>query len=226
MNETRDKAMVVAGNAATTGTAPFPSACNQCPGCQAFVQQGLNFCPHYGQSLTPPSPAPTVANNVKSTAPAIDAPVPASETTPPVPIPSSPPAPVAPSPAITCGGCGQPAGKEDFFCSHCGHKVKDLPLQKGYWLICRRPQSPPQSIQIPEGEFIVGKATDCTLTLSDDEYVSRRHLKLTHKDGKVILEDLGSSNGTFLKVRRSIVLEPDDEILVGSSILKMELRTS
>jgi hypothetical protein len=226
MNETRDKAMVVAGNAATTGTAPFPSACNQCPGCQAFVQQGLNFCPHYGQPLTPPSPAPTAANNVKSTAPAIDAPVPASGTAPPEPTPSSPAPPATPSPVITCRGCGQPAGKEDFFCSHCGNKVKDPPTQKGYWLVCRRPQSPPQSIPLPEGEFIVGKATDCTQTLSDDEYMSRRHLKLTHKDGKVILEDLGSSNGTFLRVRRSIVLEPDDEILVGSSILKMELRTS
>ena len=78
---------------------------------------------------------------------------------------------------------------------------------------------------MPEGEFIVGKDEGCALAIPDDEYLSHRHLKFIHRDGKILLEDLGSSNGTFLKIRRPIVLEPDDEILAGTSVLKVELRT-
>ena len=38
----------------------------------------------------------------------------------------------------------------------------------------------------------------------------------------VFLEDLGSSNGTFLRVRRSIALEVGDEIAIGRNVFRLE----
>jgi pSer/pThr/pTyr-binding forkhead associated (FHA) protein len=72
------------------------------------------------------------------------------------------------------------------------------------------------------GELTIGKAGDCHMVIAEDDYVSRRHAKLVHSDGMVFVEDLGSSNGTFLKVRRPVALEPGDEIVVGTCVLRFE----
>jgi pSer/pThr/pTyr-binding forkhead associated (FHA) protein len=71
-------------------------------------------------------------------------------------------------------------------------------------------------------ELSIGKAADCNMVIADDDYVSRRHARLVKSDGMVFLEDLGSSNGTFLRVRRPIVLEPGDEIVVGTCSLRFD----
>jgi pSer/pThr/pTyr-binding forkhead associated (FHA) protein len=71
-------------------------------------------------------------------------------------------------------------------------------------------------------ELTIGKAPDCDLVVTDDEYLSRRHVRLIRSEGKVVLEDLGSANGTFLRVRRPVALEPGDEILVGTSLFTLE----
>ena len=71
-------------------------------------------------------------------------------------------------------------------------------------------------------ELTIGKLTECDLVIADDDYVSRRHARLFRSDGMVYLEDMGSANGTFLRVRRPIVLEPGDEILVGTAMFQLE----
>ena len=49
-------------------------------------------------------------------------------------------------------------------------------------------------LPLPEGVTVVGRSTDCQLTLHDDE-VSRRHLALTVSAETVRVRDLGSTNG-------------------------------
>jgi pSer/pThr/pTyr-binding forkhead associated (FHA) protein len=71
-------------------------------------------------------------------------------------------------------------------------------------------------------ELTIGKAPECDLVVTDDEYLSRRHVRLIRSEGKVVLEDLGSANGTFLRVRRPVALEPGDEILIGTSLFTLE----
>jgi hypothetical protein len=56
--------------------------------------------------------------------------------------------------------------------------------------------------------------------------VSRKHAKITVGPGKVLIEDLGSTNGTFVngeKIRQSRLKE-GDRILIGTSILKLVQR--
>jgi pSer/pThr/pTyr-binding forkhead associated (FHA) protein len=47
------------------------------------------------------------------------------------------------------------------------------------------------------GPFSIGRAEDSTLVITDD-YASARHARLVPRDGQWVLEDLGSTNGTYL----------------------------
>ena len=67
----------------------------------------------------------------------------------------------------------------------------------------------------------IGKG-GCDIQLNDDPYVSRRHARLTQWKGKVFLEDLESSNGTFFRIRSTHELEPGDEFVVGGTHMRLE----
>ena len=71
-------------------------------------------------------------------------------------------------------------------------------------------------------EIIIGRSSDLDMVLVED-MVSRRHAKITTTDTEIYIQDLGSTNGTFVngeKVTRSR-LQEGDRILVGTSIIKM-----
>jgi len=57
-----------------------------------------------------------------------------------------------------------------------------------------------------------------------DMALSRRHLSITVKDRKIWVKDLGSANGSFLKIKNSIPLEPDDQFRVGNQLFKFSLK--
>jgi pSer/pThr/pTyr-binding forkhead associated (FHA) protein len=57
----------------------------------------------------------------------------------------------------------------------------------------------------------------------DDEFMSRHHLMLSLVGTKAILQDLGSSNGTYLRIRDQIELKAGDMIRVGDQLLRFEL---
>jgi hypothetical protein len=62
----------------------------------------------------------------------------------------------------------------------------------------------------------VGRSPDCDIFL-DDVTVSRRHALLKRSDGRFLIEDQGSLNGTFVNRRRieSGALEDGDEVQIG-----------
>ncbi len=79
------------------------------------------------------------------------------------------------------------------------------------------------SLQI-DGEVIVGRE-HADLTIADAE-LSRRHAVLRATDAGVVIDDLGSLNGTFVNDQRissATVVSPDDGIRVGASWLKVVL---
>ena len=51
------------------------------------------------------------------------------------------------------------------------------------------------------GECLVGRAKECDIQIAERR-LSRRHCKLTHENGRVVLRDLGSQNGTYVNRRR------------------------
>lgn len=80
------------------------------------------------------------------------------------------------------------------------------------------------TVDLETAAITIGRADDSTIVLSDD-YVSTRHARLVPADGKWLLEDLGSTNGTYLDRHR--VTDPTPvpigvPIRVGKTV--MELR--
>jgi ferredoxin/pSer/pThr/pTyr-binding forkhead associated (FHA) protein len=77
---------------------------------------------------------------------------------------------------------------------------------------------------LSENTVVLGrKSPDITLD-SDDMTLSRRHLSITVKGRSIFVKDLGSANGSFLKVKSAVALEADDQFRVGQQIFKFCLR--
>ena len=74
----------------------------------------------------------------------------------------------------------------------------------------------------PEKQIVIGRSSELDMVLVED-MVSRKHAKITCAGGKILIEDLGSTNGTFVngeKIKQSRLKE-GDRILIGTSILKL-----
>jgi len=196
-----------------------------CPACVAASTNGDNFCRECGSRLSK-QPAPDPAAPVDTSRPSESATI--IRTQPRADAKTAPelrstPAPVAvpvpPEPLPVCA-CGQRLPAEASFCYRCGLPVGQLPAR--YRLCSRTNGKGSVSVNVTEQDITIGKAPDCDLPVPEDDYVSRRHARVFHSDGMLFVEDLGSSNGTFLRVRRPIVLQAGDEILVGTSALRLE----
>jgi pSer/pThr/pTyr-binding forkhead associated (FHA) protein len=70
--------------------------------------------------------------------------------------------------------------------------------------------------------IVVGRSSDLDMVLVE-EMVSRKHAKIELKEGKIHIEDLGSTNGTFVNGERIVKgwLKEGDRVLIGSNILKV-----
>ncbi|MBZ4418223.1 FHA domain-containing protein [Myxococcus sp. RHSTA-1-4] len=71
-------------------------------------------------------------------------------------------------------------------------------------------------------QVVIGRSSELDMVLVED-MVSRKHAKIVFSDGKITIEDLGSTNGTFVngeKVKQARLKE-GDRILIGTSILKL-----
>ena len=80
------------------------------------------------------------------------------------------------------------------------------------------------TLPLASSAILIGRAPSCTLVL-DDDYSSQRHARVFPQDGHWYVEDLGSTNGTF--VGRDKVVEPTlvrvgAQIRVGQSTLELQ----
>jgi hypothetical protein len=76
-----------------------------------------------------------------------------------------------------------------------------------------------QALDLVEGETVVGREAGLGLSLIDESSVSRRHARFVRVANQVMVEDLGSTNGSFVngaKLTASTVLRPGDEVRFGA----------
>jgi len=75
---------------------------------------------------------------------------------------------------------------------------------------------------VPDKQIIVGRSSDLDMVLVED-MVSRKHARIAMQQDQIWIEDLGSTNGTFVngeKIKRARLKE-GDRVLIGTSILKV-----
>lgn len=99
----------------------------------------------------------------------------------------------------------------------------------------RRPRGTPRTVVVVDGPdagmsaaldvdpVVFGRGVEATLDLSDD-YVSTTHARLFPLDGRWYVEDLGSTNGTYLnrkKVQGPMVMKRGDKLQVGNTVMEL-----
>jgi pSer/pThr/pTyr-binding forkhead associated (FHA) protein len=79
------------------------------------------------------------------------------------------------------------------------------------------------SIDLTDQQITLGRANDATLVVNDD-YASTHHARIFPQDGQWIVEDLGSTNGTYLdrqKVTRPTPVPVGVPIRIGKTVLEL-----
>jgi pSer/pThr/pTyr-binding forkhead associated (FHA) protein len=77
-----------------------------------------------------------------------------------------------------------------------------------------------------QGELLIGRsAPDVAGRLGDDPEISRRHARVFREaDGRLMVEDLGSANGTWVndaRVHAPLIVNPGDLVRVGRTVLQV-----
>jgi pSer/pThr/pTyr-binding forkhead associated (FHA) protein len=74
-----------------------------------------------------------------------------------------------------------------------------------------------------DSSVVIGRE-DCHIAFSEDRFMSRRHAKVELRSMSggigVFLEDLGSANGTYLRVRNQTTLAEGDMLRIGDQLLR------
>jgi pSer/pThr/pTyr-binding forkhead associated (FHA) protein len=80
----------------------------------------------------------------------------------------------------------------------------------------------PHSVHIA-ASMVVGRGPECELQI-EDTYASQQHARLFGKNGAWYVEDLGSTNGTFVneqKLAAPAMVQAGDKIRVGTTVLEL-----
>jgi len=79
-----------------------------------------------------------------------------------------------------------------------------------------------RTLQLTRGAYVIGKARDCALPLTDGA-VSRHHLRLDVRADGILVSDLGSHNGSFFQGARfrEVTVGVGAIILIGATELKI-----
>lgn len=74
-----------------------------------------------------------------------------------------------------------------------------------------------------DASMVIGRSPDCELRL-DDTFISSQHARIFGKNGAWYVEDLGSTNGTFVNEQKLLapaMVQPGDRIRVGQTNLEL-----
>jgi pSer/pThr/pTyr-binding forkhead associated (FHA) protein len=73
------------------------------------------------------------------------------------------------------------------------------------------------------GSLEIGRESSCQIR-PEDTYISQQHARIFERNGSWVVEDLGSTNGTYLNQQKVTVpsqISPGDRIRVGKTVLEV-----
>lgn len=92
-----------------------------------------------------------------------------------------------------------------------------------FQFVMRSGPTPGVTFPLEGDQLTIGRDSSNAVAINDSE-VSRRHARLSFQGGKYVVEDLGSTNGTFVNGQRlsgPVVLKPGDVVSLGEQIVLM-----
>lgn len=131
---------------------------------------------------------------------------------------------------VTCPVCETPNPPSETYCIDCGFMlssapvaVEDMPKPQDLGKLITTDGT--REFILKPGENCVGRE-NADILLSHNT-VSRKHAKITVLEGQISVEDLGSTNGTFVDGKRlsegeSVEIKDANELMFGSMTLKYE----
>jgi pSer/pThr/pTyr-binding forkhead associated (FHA) protein len=73
-------------------------------------------------------------------------------------------------------------------------------------------------------EMTMGRAGGCQVAIPEDTFASQIHARIFNRDGQTWVEDLGSTNGTFVnrsRVTAAVPVQRGDQVQVGNTVLEL-----
>lgn len=132
-----------------------------------------------------------------------------------------------------CGRCGEQILPDYSFCMNCGAPIDGVDSgtasladpggeQKKYKLILIRGDGgQTASYSLGGREHIAGREEGIIL-FPDDDTVSPAHANFFYQDGRLMVKDLDSANGTFFKVTTPVQLHAEDRFIAGEQLMFVE----
>jgi hypothetical protein len=220
-----------AAPAAAAGEVPFPVSPSGLSRAALSAPPGASFVA-----------APTAGPGGAGLAPVVAAPVPA----PPLALPETDgiqPGPAVPArDIIPCPKCGKPVIATYAFCGACGQRMKPTgagpaaaPVQKTMYMAPQVAKNAPRGHltlirpdgteggvhPLHEGENLIGRGQGSLFDA--DPYLSPRHAEFLFTDDGLVVRDLRSLNGVFLKITQEELLESGDIFRIGQELLRFDV---
>jgi pSer/pThr/pTyr-binding forkhead associated (FHA) protein len=92
-----------------------------------------------------------------------------------------------------------------------------------FQFVMRSGPTPGATFSVEGDQLTIGRDSSSGVAINDAE-ISRKHARLTFQGGKYVIEDLGSTNGTFVNGQRlvsAVVLKSGDVVSFGEQIVLM-----
>lgn len=92
-----------------------------------------------------------------------------------------------------------------------------------FQFVMRSGPTPGATFSLEGDQLTIGRDSSSSVAINDAE-ISRKHARMTFQGGKYVIEDLGSTNGTFVNGQRlvsAVVLKSGDVVSFGEQIVLM-----
>ena len=125
---------------------------------------------------------------------------------------------------IRCARCGHSNREDNLFCTHCGVRLsKDSPVLAH--LVAMNANAGLQDYSLSTSSLRIGRRESNDIVI-DEEHVSEQHANILYEEGQFWIEDLRSTNGTYVNgkcIEDKVALKNEDLIKIGTMIFKFKL---